>query len=227
MPRDAISLLVDSSIFVITILCPHWEKNLIKLHDLLHFTRRSHHRLIPHHAKAFGFYWEKYFIKKEQTGSNHLRRAPIINWFLYFHANSLMSLTGRNNQWKKAKRTDHLHFAKSWHHQLIPLFHLNSLVSLTEKRTIKKQQTGCNHLHCTKKCHAIIGWFLYFYASNFMLSLRRGFDKKLQTRCDHLHFTRRYHHQLNPIFMQSICCPSLRKLFHNKEVNRKWSLTFS
>ena len=74
-------------------------------------------------------------------------------------------------------------------------------------------------------CHH---WLIpIFYASNFMLSLRKGFDKKAQTRCDHLHFTRRCHHQLNPIFMQSICCPSLRKLFHNKEANRKWSLTFS
>ena len=47
-----------------------------------------------------------------------------------------------------------------------------------EKDLIKQQQTRCDHLHCTKRCHAIIGWFLYFHVSNFMSSMRKDLIKK-------------------------------------------------
>ena len=141
--------LVDSSIFMQAIFCLPLRKGF-----------RNNERMSNHEVITY----QELSASVESSTFTQIHQCRSLHW--------------KNNQWKQTNRSDHLHFAKNWHHQLIPLFHWNSLDSLTVKRKYRSSKhDAITYIHCFKRCHAIIVWFLYFHARNFFSFTEKRISK--------------------------------------------------
>ena len=126
-------------------------------------------------------------------------RASIISRFLYFHPNSLVSLCWKNNQWKEAKRSDHLAtFWRKLASSAYSSYTLNGLVSLTEERKQSSSKQDALRKASNKKAHkqdtityvlpgdVTISGFVFSCKVFGILQLEKDFIMKEQTRSNHL-----------------------------------------
>ena len=135
-------------------------------------------------------------IKKEQTQSDHLHyakscqiswlpTAAIISWFLYFHPNSSVSITGKTNNEKEQKEVITYILPRaaiiSWFLSFTRTVRSPSLRKGFDKAAANKMWSLT--LYQEMPCyHRLIP---LFSCKQFYVLNEKGFDKKAQTGSDH------------------------------------------